>query len=137
MALEKRGAAHKSRAHRPLRDYKQADSWNVLALSNGRWKLPDDQCLLGALRVGLATLQFGAGGQEVGVLFVHHGRGQERDQGRECGEPDGGAKGGSAALKPVVKETRMLFEHRDRANFHELCLDIIVDSRTAVRICEK
>ena len=37
-----RGAAHKSRTHRLLRDYKQAEGWNVLALSNGRWKLPDD-----------------------------------------------------------------------------------------------
>ena len=38
-----RGAAHKSRTHRLLRDHKQADGWNVLALSNGRWKLPDDR----------------------------------------------------------------------------------------------
>jgi len=37
-----RGAGHKSRTDRFLRDYKQVDEWNVLALSNGRWKLPDD-----------------------------------------------------------------------------------------------
>ena len=40
-AAEKRGPAHKSSTHRLLRDYKQAEGWNVLALSNGRWKLPD------------------------------------------------------------------------------------------------
>ena len=40
---DKRGAAHKSRMHRLLRDYWQADGWNVLALSKGRYKLPDDR----------------------------------------------------------------------------------------------
>ena len=39
----KRGPAHKSWTHRLLRDYKQAEGWNVLALSNRRWKLPDGQ----------------------------------------------------------------------------------------------
>ena len=37
-----RGPAHKSRTHRLLGPHKQAEGWNVLALSNGRWKLPDD-----------------------------------------------------------------------------------------------
>ena len=41
------------------------------------------------------------------------------------------------ALKSVVGETRMLFEHRNYGNFHVLCPDIIVASRTAVRIREK
>ena len=41
------------------------------------------------------------------------------------------------ALKSVIGETRKLFEHRNSANFHMLCPDIIVDSRTAVRIREK
>ena len=41
-AAEQRGPAHKSGTHRFLRDYKQTEGWNVLALSNGRWKLPDD-----------------------------------------------------------------------------------------------
>ena len=41
------------------------------------------------------------------------------------------------ALKSVAVDTRMLFEHRNSANFHVLCPDIIVDSRTAVRIREK
>ena len=31
----------------------------------------------------------------------------------------------------------MLFEHRNHANFHVLCPDITVDSRTAVRVREK
>jgi len=35
-----RGAAHKSRTHRLLGPHKQAEGWNVLALSNSRWKLP-------------------------------------------------------------------------------------------------
>lgn len=43
MAAEKRGLAQKSRTHRLLGPHKQAEGWNVLALSNGRWKLPDDQ----------------------------------------------------------------------------------------------
>ncbi len=41
------------------------------------------------------------------------------------------------ALISVVGDTRMLFGHRNRANFHGLCPDIIVNSRTAVRIREK
>ena len=41
------------------------------------------------------------------------------------------------ALKSVVGETKMLFELHEHANFHGLCPDIIVDSRTAVRIREK
>ena len=36
------------------------------------------------------------------------------------------------ALRSVVGETRMLFEHRYRADFPALCPDIIVDSRIAV-----
>ena len=31
----------------------------------------------------------------------------------------------------------MMFEHRSCANFHVLCPEIIVDSRTAVRVREK
>ena len=37
-----RGAAHRSCTCRMLGPHKQADGWNVLAMSNGRWKLPDD-----------------------------------------------------------------------------------------------
>ena len=43
MAAERRGPAHKSRTHRLLGPHKQADGSKVLALSHGRWKLPDDQ----------------------------------------------------------------------------------------------
>ena len=38
-----REAAHKSRTHKPLPEYKQAEGRNVLALSTGRCKLPDNQ----------------------------------------------------------------------------------------------
>ena len=48
---DRREAAHKSRTHRLLHDYKQAEGWNVLALSNGRWKLPDDQFRLPGFRL--------------------------------------------------------------------------------------
>ncbi|CAL5226715.1 g9567 [Coccomyxa viridis] len=41
------------------------------------------------------------------------------------------------ALDSVVGETRMLFEHGNAVNFHVLCPDITVDSRTAVCIREK
>ena len=41
------------------------------------------------------------------------------------------------AMKLVVGNTGMLFEHQNRANFHVLCPEIIVDSRTALRIWEK
>ena len=41
------------------------------------------------------------------------------------------------ALTSVIGETKMLYEHRNHANFHVLCPDIVVDSRTAVRIREK
>ena len=43
----------------------------------------------------------------------------------------------SGGLEQSSKEIRMLFEHRNRANFHVLCPEIIVDNRTAVRIREK
>ena len=42
MAAVTESPAHNSRTHRLLRDHKQAEGWNVLALSNGRWKLLDD-----------------------------------------------------------------------------------------------
>ena len=55
--------------------------------------------------------------------------------------PDGeGSALGCAAsggLERTSKEIRLLFEYRHHANFHVLCPDIIVDSRTAVRIREK
>ena len=38
------------------------------------------------------------------------------------------------ALKSVIGQTRMLFEHRDHVTFHALCPDIIVASRTTIRI---
>jgi len=41
------------------------------------------------------------------------------------------------ALKAVVGDTKMMFEHQNSANFHVLCQDIIVDSKTAVRIRKK
>lgn len=41
-AADKREASCKSRTHRLLIPNKQSEDWNVLALSNGRWKLPDD-----------------------------------------------------------------------------------------------
>ena len=34
------GAVHKSGTHR-LGGHKQAEGWNVLALSNSKWKLPN------------------------------------------------------------------------------------------------
>ena len=43
----------------------------------------------------------------------------------------------SGGLERSSKEIRMLFEHRNHANFHVLCPDITVDSRTAVRVREK
>ena len=36
MGAEKRGPAHRSRTHRLLGPHKQAEGWNVLALSNGK-----------------------------------------------------------------------------------------------------
>ena len=41
------------------------------------------------------------------------------------------------ALRSVVGQAKVLFEHRNFANFYVLCPDIIMNTRTAVRILEK
>jgi len=43
MIPDKADAACKSRTHKQLRPHKQSLDWNVLALSHGSWKLPDDK----------------------------------------------------------------------------------------------
>ena len=65
------------------------------------------------------------------------GRTQSTTKGGSVGSPMEVLKVVVRALRSVVGETRMLFEHRNSANFHMLCPDIIVDSCTAVRIREK
>ena len=137
LAAEKKGAAHKSSTHRLLRDYKQAEGWNVLALSNGRWKLPDDHfgAILEHYVSGLPRYKLGPVVKKYFPYIMDVDKSAMK--GASVGSPMEVLRVVVWALKAVVGETKMLFEHRNRANFHVLCPDIIVDSKTAVRIREK
>ena len=137
--MDARGPAHKSRTHRLLGPHKKAEGWNVLALSNKRWKLPDD-CFnvflehyvsdLPRFNLGLAVKK-----SEYFPYIIDVDK--SATKGASVGSPMEVLKVVVRALKSVVGETMMLFEHRNNANFHVLCPDIIVNSRTAVRIQEK
>ena len=134
-----RGAAHKSRTHRLLRDHKQADGWNVLALSNRRWKLPGDRfgAFLEHYVSDLLRYNLGLVVKKTEYFPYIMDVDKSASKGASVGSPLEVLKVVVRTLKSVVGETRMLFEHRNSANFHVLCPDIIVDSRTAVRIREK
>ena len=156
-----RGPAHKSRTHRLLGPRKQADGWNVLALSNGRWKLPDDlfRAFLEQHVSDMPRFNLGLVVKKSEFFPYIMDVDKSATKGASVGSPmevrkvvvraltsvvsfpDGegsalrcAAKGG---LERSSKEIRMLFEHRDPAKFHVLCPDIIVDSRTALHIREK
>ncbi len=155
-----RGPAHKSRTHRLLGPHKQAEGWNVLALSNGRWKLPDDQfgAFLEHYVSDLPRYNLGLVVKKSEYFPYIMDVDKSATKGASVGSPMEVLKVVVRALKSVVsfpdgegsalrcpppaalsklKRIRMLFEHREHANFHVLCPDIIVDSRTAVRIREK
>ena len=156
-----RGPAHKSRTHRLLGPHKQTEGWNVLALSNGRWKLPDDlfRAFLEHYVSDLPRFNLGLVVKKSEYFPYIMDVDKSATKGASVGSPMDVLKVVVRALKSVVsfpdgegsalrcaasgglerssKETRMLFEHRNSANFHVLCPDIIVDSRAAVRIREK
>jgi hypothetical protein len=139
LAAEKKGAAHKSSTHRLLRDHKQAEGWNVLALSNGRWKLPDDQfgTFLEHYVSDLPRFNLGLVVKKSEYFPYIMDVDKSATKGASVGSPMEVLQVVVRALTSVVGHTRMLFEHRNSANFHVLCPDIIVDSRTAVHIREK
>ena len=138
-AAEKRGPAHKSSTHRLLRDYKQAEGWNVLALSNGRWKLPDGRfgAFLEQYVSDLPRYKLGLVVKKSECFPCIMDVDKSATKGASVSSPMEVLRVVVRALKSVIGETRMLFEHRNCANFHVLCPDIIVASRTAVRIREK
>ena len=107
MAAETRSPAHRSRTHRLLGPHKQAKGWNVLALSNGRWKLPDDRFTaflehyvsdLPRYNLGLVVKKSAYFPYIMDVDKRERNftsfPGQEQHEGRERGQPDGGAEGG-------------------------------------------
>ena len=156
-----RGPAHKSRTHRLLGPHKQAEGWNVLALSNGRWKLPDDRftAFLEHYVSDLPRFNLGLVVKKSEYFPYIMDVDKSATKGASVGSPmevlkvvvralisvvsfpDGEGSAlrcaASGGLERSSKEIRMLFEHRNHANFHVLCPDIIVDSRTAVHIREK
>ena len=93
--------------------------------------------LPGALRAGSATLDSGAGGEEVGVLSVHNGRGQECDQGRERGQATEGAEGGRSGSEVGGRGDEDAVRALQVCELYVLRPEIIVDSRTAVRMREQ
>lgn len=69
---QKKSAQHNSRMHKLPGPHKQMDGWNMLAMSNGRRKLPDDHFGPSAAQRGeSANLRAGTGGEEVLVLPIH------------------------------------------------------------------
>jgi len=137
--VDKSGPARKSRTHRLLGPHKQAEGWNVLALSNGRWKLPDDQfgAFLEHYVSDLSRFNLGLVVKKSEYSPYIMDVDESATKGASVGSPMKVLKVVVRALKSVVGETTMLFEHRNCANFHVLCLDIIADSRTVVRVREK
>ena len=151
----------KSGTHRRLQDYKQAEGWIVLAVSNRRWKLADDQFAVFLEHYVSDMPRFNLGlvvkKSEYFPYIIDVDK--SATKGASVGSPMEVLKVVVRALKSVVsfpdgegsalrcaasgglerssKEIRMLFEHRNSAHFHVLCPDIIVDSRTAVRIRDK
>ena len=111
----------------------------MLALSKGRWKLPDDQ--FGAFlehhvadrprfNLGLVVKK---SSHFPYIMDVD----KSATKGASVGSPLEVLKVVVRVLRSVVGETRTLFKHRNRANCHVMCPDIIVDSRKAVRVREK
>ena len=134
-----RDPAHKSRTHKPLGPHKQAEGWNVLALSNGRWQLPDDQfrAFLEHYVSDLPRFNLGLVVKKSEFFLYVVDVDKSATKGGSVGSPMEVLKVVVRALTLVVGHTRMLFEHRNSANVHVLCPEVTVDSRTAVRIGEK
>ena len=108
------------------------EGWNVLALSTGRCKLPNDSsdALLGAVRDRPAPLQSGAGDQKDLILPVHN---------VDNSITKGASVGSSMkVLKVVVRALRSVVGRRGccsstkHASFHVVGLEI-----TALRVREK
>jgi len=110
----------------------------VLALSNGRWKLPGDQFCAFPEHYVTDLPRFNPGlAVEKSSHFPYTLEVDDSaTKGASVGSPMEKLKVVVRALSLVVGETRMVFEHRNGANFHVLCPEIAVDSRTAVRIRE-
>lgn len=111
----------------------------MLALSNGRWKLPDDQfgAFLEHYVSNLPRFNLGLVIKKSEYFPYIMDMDKNATKGASVGSPMDVLKVVVRALRSIIGYTRMLFEHRNRANFHVLCPDFIVDSRTAVRIREK
>ena len=138
-AAEKRGLVQKSGTHRRLQDYKQAEGWIVLAVSNRRWKLADDQfgVFLEHYVSDMPRFNLGLVVKKSEYFPYIMDVDKSATKGASVGSPMEVLKVVVRALKSVVGETSILFEHRNSANFHVLCPSIIVNSRTAVRVREK
>ena len=135
MAALTESPAHKSLTHRLLRHHKQAERWNVLALSNGRWKLFG--AFLEHYVADLPRFNLGLVVKKSEYIPYIMDVDKSPTKGASVGSPMSVLRVVVRPPKSVIGETRMLFEHRDRVTLHALCPDIIVDSRTTIRICEK
>ena len=138
-AEQKTGPAHNSRTHRLLSPHKQAEGWNVLALSNGRWKLPDDlfSAFLQHYVSDLRRYNLGLVVKKSEYFPYIMDVDKSASKGAILGSPMKVLQVVVRAIMSMIGETRTLFEHRNSANFHVLRPDITVDSRPAVHIREK
>ena len=113
------GASHKSGTHRLLCDYKQAEGWNVLALSNGRWKLPDDRfgAFLEHYVSDLPRYKLGLVVKKSEYFPYIMDVDKSATKGTSVGSPMEVFQVVVQALNSVIGETKMLFKHPNCANF--------------------
>ena len=139
MAAVTESPAHKSRTHRLLGPRKQAEGWNVLALSNGRWKLPVDQfgAFLQHYVSELPRFNLGLVVKKSEFFPYIMDVDKSASKAASVGSPMEVLQVVVRALTSVIGETGILYEHCNYAKFHVLCPDIIVASRPAVHIREK
>ncbi|CAL5221770.1 g4023 [Coccomyxa viridis] len=117
------GASHRSGTHRVLRDYKQAGVWNVLALSNGGWKLPDDRfgAFLKHYLSDLPRYKLGLVVKNSEYFPYIMDVDKSATKRASVGSPMEVLRAVVRALKSVIGDTRMLFEHRNSLQTFTCC----------------
>ena len=136
MAAETKNPPHKSRTHRLPGPHKQAGG--VERAGNGQRKLEAIGPLwrlLGAVG-GRPAINLGLVMRKSSHFPYITDVDKSATKGAKVGSPVDVLREIVRALRSMIGETRM-FEHRNCANLHVLCPEIIVDSRTVVRISEK
>ena len=111
----------------------------MLALSSGKLKLPNDQfgAFLKHYLSDRPRFKLGLVVKKSEYFPYIMDVDKSATKGGSVGTPMEVLKVVVRALNAGIGEAKLLFEHRNCANFHVLCPDIIVDSRNAKRIRER